>query len=134
MLGRMLGAVQSLKAGSLLSMKIKGQCGYSQTPLIGLRQGCALSVNLYGISISELHQKPQLQLTDLVHSNEIWPLASSPHHLQPFIDALGGYSATVHMEISVAKMKVMIMVVSNPCVSSPAPVTAVVTCNGHSAH
>jgi hypothetical protein len=58
----------------------------------------------------------------------------SLHHLQPFIDALGGYSATVHMEISVAKMKVMIMVVSNPCVSSPAPVAAVVTCNGHSAH
>ena len=37
--GHMLSAVQSLYDGSLLSMRVNGQCGQSQSPSIGLRQG-----------------------------------------------------------------------------------------------
>lgn len=58
MLGRMLGAVQSLYAGSLQSMRIKGQCGHSQSPSIGLQQGCAHSATLYGIFIAVWHHHP----------------------------------------------------------------------------
>ena len=75
----------------------------------------------------------QWQLTDLVWANDICLLASSPRHLQALIGALVSYSATLHMEISVAKTKVIVMVVFNPFVRSPAPVAAVVTCTGHPA-
>ncbi len=139
----MLGAVQSLSAGSLLSMAVNGQCGHSQSPSIGLRQGCALSATLCSIFIDGLHHHSQTtaaaagvrvwqwQLTDLVWANDICLLASSPQHLQALIDALVGYHATLHMEISVAKTKVV--VVSNPFARSPTSAAAVVTCNGHQA-
>ncbi len=113
----MLGAVQSLYHGSLLSMRVNGQCGHSQSPSIGLRQGCPLSATLFGIFIDGLHHYLQttapavrvqirhLKLTDLVYADDICLLAGSPQHLQALIDALVGYCATLHMEISVAKTK-----------------------------
>ena len=78
--GHMLGAIQSLYDGSLLSMRIGGQCGPSQSPSIGLRQGCPLSATLFGIFIDGLHHHLQttapaagvqirhLRLTDLVYA------------------------------------------------------------------
>jgi len=57
-LGRMLSRVQSY-AGSLLSMRIKGQCGHSQSPSIGLQQGCALNATLSGVFVSDLHHHSQ---------------------------------------------------------------------------
>jgi hypothetical protein len=57
-LGRMLRRVQSY-AGSLLSMRIKGQCGHSQSPSIGLQQGCALNATLSGVFVSDLHHHSQ---------------------------------------------------------------------------
>ncbi len=138
--GHMLGAIQSLYDGSLLSMRINGQCGHSQSPSIGLRQGCPLSATLFGIFIDGLHHHLQtaapaagvqvrhLKLTDLVYADDICLLASSPQHLQALIDALVAYCATLHMEISVTKTKVM--VVSKPSARSPAPTTPIFTCNG----
>jgi len=120
-IGHMLGAVQSLYFGSLLSMKVNGQCGHNQSPSIGLRQGCPLSATLFGIFIDGSHHHLQttaagagvqvrhLQLTDLVYADDICLLAGSPQHLQALIDALVGYCATLHMEISVAKTKVMVV-------------------------
>lgn len=113
----MLGAVQCLFAGSLMSMRINGLCGYSQSPSIGLRQGCAVSATLYSIFIADLHHHAQAtaaaagvrvwqwQFTDLFRANDICLLASSPQHLQALIGAVVGYSARLHMEISVAKTK-----------------------------
>ncbi len=136
----MLGAVQSLYHGSLLSMRINGQCGHSQSPSIGLRQGCPLSATLFGIFIDGLHHHRQttapaagvqirhLRLTDLVYADDICLLAVSPQHLQALIDALVGYCATLHMEISVAKAKVM--VVSRSLARLPSLEAAVFTCNG----
>ena len=136
--GHMLGAIQSLYDGSLLSMRINGQCGHSQSPSIGLRQGCPLSATLFGIFIDGLHHHLQtaapaagvqvrhLKLTDLVYADDICLLASSPQHLQALIDALVAYCAT--LEISVTKTKVM--VVSKPSARSPAPTTPIFTCNG----
>jgi len=138
--GHMLGAVQSLYDGSLLSMRVNGQCGHSQGPAIGLRQGCPLSATLFGIFIDGLHHHLQttapaagvqirhLRLTDLVYADDICLLAGSPQHLQALIDALVGYCATLHMEISVAKTKVM--VVSRSLARSPSPAAVVFTCNG----
>ena len=105
--GHMLGAVQSLYHGSLLSMRVNGQCGHSQSPSIGLRQGCPLSATLFGIFIDGLHHHLQtrgpaagvqirhLKLTDLVYADDICLLAGSPQHLQALIDALVGYCATI---------------------------------------
>ena len=140
--GHMLGAIQSLYDGSLLSMRVGGQCGPSQSPSIGLRQGCPLSATLFGTFIDGLHhhshttapgpaagvQIRHLRLTDLVYADDICLVASSPEHLQTLIDALAVYRATVHMEINVAKTKVM--VVSKPSVRQPPPVATVFTCNG----
>ena len=133
----MLGAVQSLYHGSLLSMRVNGQCGHSQSPSIGLRQGCPLSATLFGIFIDGLQQTTapaagvqirHLKLTDLVYADDICLLAGSPQDLQALIDALVGYCATLHMEISVAKTKVM--VVSRSQARLPGLEAAVFTCNG----
>ena len=50
-------------------------------------------------------------------------MASSPAHLQALLDALAGFCHTLHMEVSVAKTKVMVVAAG---VSSP----VVFTCNG----
>ena len=138
--GHMLGAFQSLYDGSLLSMRVNGQCGRNQSPSIGLRQGCPLSAALLGIFIDGLHHHLQtmapaagvqirhLRLTDLVYADDICLLAGSPQHLQAVIDALVGYCAALHMGISVAKTKVM--VVSRSLNISPSLEAAVFTCNG----
>ncbi|DBA96670.1 TPA: hypothetical protein ACH3X1_016740 [Trebouxia sp. C0004] len=69
-----------------------------------------------------------LRLTDLVYADDICLLAGGPQHLQALIDALVGYCATLHMEISVAKTKVM--VVSKSLTRSPSPEAVVFTCSG----
>jgi len=138
--GHMLGAVQSLYFGSLLSMRVNGQCGHSQSPSIGLRQGCPLSATLFAIFIDGLHHHLQatapaagvqvrhLKLTDLVYADDICLLTGSPPHLKALIDALVSYCATLHMEISVAKTKVM--VVSKSSAGSPTLAAVAFTCNG----
>lgn len=138
--GHMLGAIQSLYHGSLLSMRVGGQCGQSQSPSIGLRQGCPLSATLFGIFIDGLHHHLQttapaagvqirhLKLTDLVYADDICLMASSPEHLQALIDALVVYCAALHMEINVSKTKVM--VVAKPAARAAPRMAAVFTCGG----
>jgi len=121
-------------------MRVNGQCGHSQSPSVGLRQGCPLSATLFGIFIDGLHHHLQttapaagvqvrhLKRTDLVYADDICLLAGSPQHLQALIDALVNYCATLHMEISVAETKVM--VVSKSLARSPTPAAIVFTCNG----
>ncbi len=53
-----------------------------------------------------------LKLVDLVYADGMCIMAGSPQHLQFLIDALVNYCARLHMEISVAKTKMV--VVSNP--------------------
>ena len=136
----MLGAVQSLYDSSLLSIRVNGQCGHSQRSSFGLRQCCPISATFFGIFIDELHhhlhtttpaagvQIWHLRLTDLVYADDICLLAGSPQHLQALIDALVGYCATLHMEISVAKTKVM--VTSRSLARLPSLEAAVFTCTG----
>ena len=57
--GHMLGAIQPLYDGSVLSMRIDGQCGSSQSPPIGLRQGRSLIATFFGIFMDGLHQHLQ---------------------------------------------------------------------------
>jgi len=134
--GSMLGALQSMYDGCLLSMRVGGTCGCSHSPSIGLRQGCPLSATLFGIFIDGLHHHLQsacpaagiqirsLRLTDLVYADDICLTASTPAQLQALIDALAAYCQTIHMQISVPKTKVMVV-----SAATPPPVTF--TCNGH---
>ena len=62
-------------------------------------------------------------LPDIVYADDICLMASSPAHLQALLDALAAFCHTLHMEVSVAKTKVMVVA---PVVSSP----IVFTCNG----
>ena len=74
----MLGAIQSLYDGCLLSMRVNGVTGGSQTPSMRLRQGCPLNATLFGLLIDGLHhylgtavstggiQILQMRLRDLV--------------------------------------------------------------------
>ena len=99
--GTMLGAIQSLYDGCLLSMRVNGVTGDSQTPSMGLRQGCPLSATLFGLFIDGLHhyletavpaagiQILQMRLRELVYADDICLLASSPEQLQALIDCLG---------------------------------------------
>lgn len=133
--GGMLGAIQSLYDGCLLSMRVSGASGSSHNPSIGLRQGCPLSATLFGIFIDGLHHHLQttcpeagiklqsLRLTDLVYADDICLMASSPAHLQALLDALAAFCHTLHMEVSVAKTKVMV-------VAAGATSPVVFTCNG----
>ena len=132
--GDMLGAIQSLYDGCLLSMRVGGACGATHNPSIGLRQGCPLSATLFGIFIDDLHHHLQttcpeagvqlqaMRLSDLVYADDICLMASSPEHLQALIDALGVFCNMLHMEISVAKTRVMV-------VSKAVCPSAVFTCN-----
>ena len=134
--GTMLGAIKSLYDGCLLSMRVSGVTGDSQTPSMGLRQGCPLSATLFGLFIDGLHhyletavpaagiQILQMRLRELVYADDICLLASSPERLQALIDALAAYCATLQMEISVPKTKVMVVS------AVPAPVVTF-TCNGN---
>ena len=103
--GHMLGMVLSLYDGSLLTLRINGQCGYSQSPPTGLRQGCPLSATLFGTLVDGLRtaapaarvQVQHLKPTDLVYADDSCRLASNPEHLQALIDALIDYCATLHI-------------------------------------
>ncbi|KAL3147747.1 hypothetical protein ABBQ32_14172 [Trebouxia sp. C0010 RCD-2024] len=128
----MLGAIQSLYDGCLLSVRIGGQVGDSQAPSMGLRQGCPLSATLFGLFIDGLHhyletvvpgagiQIQHMRLRELAYADDICLMASSPEQLQALIDAL----AALHMEVSVHKTKVMVV--------SDVPVVSVAfTCNAN---
>ena len=87
-----------------------------------------------GIFIDDLHhhlqttcpeagvQLQSVRLSDLVYADDICLMASSPEHLQALIDALGVFCDMLHMEISVAKTRVMV-------VSKSARPSIVSTCN-----
>ena len=66
----------------------------------------------------------QMQLRELVYADDTCLLASSPEQLQALIDALAAYCATLQMEISVPKTKVMVVS------AVPAPAVGF-TCNGN---
>lgn len=53
--GTMLGAMQSLYDSCLLSMRVNGRAGDTQTPSMGLRKGCFLSATLFSLFIDGLH-------------------------------------------------------------------------------
>ncbi len=132
----MLGAIQSLYDGCLLSIRVNGVTGGRQAPSMGLRQGCPLSATLLGLFIDGLHcylenamptaciQILQLRLRELVYADDICLLASSPGQLQALIDALAACCAALHMEISVPKTKVMV-------VSAAPTLSRTFTCNGN---
>ena len=134
--GTMLGAIQSLYDGCLLSMRVNGVTEDSQTPSMGLRRGCPLSATLFVLFIDGLHHYLetaiptaairilQMRLRELVHADDICLLASSPEQLQALIDALAAYCATLQMETSVPKTKVLVVS------AVPAPAVGF-TCNGN---
>ena len=117
-------------------MRVNGVNVDSQTPSMGLRQGCPLIASLFSLFIHGLHhylETPvptagirifQMRLRELVYADDICLLASSPEQLQALIDALAVYCATSRMEISEPKTKVMVV--------SAVPAPAVYfTCNGN---
>ena len=136
--GTMLGAIQSMYDGCLLSMRVNGVTGDSQPPSTGLRQGCPPGATLFGLFIDGLDhyletvvptagiQILQMRLRELVYADDICLLASSPEQLQALINVLAAYCATLQMETIISVPKTKVMVVS----TVPAPVVTF-TCNGN---
>ena len=82
---QMLGAIQSLYADCLLSIRVGGACGEGQTPAMGLRRGCPLSATLFGLFVDGHHHLESLlpmagiglrgmRLRELVYADNICPL------------------------------------------------------------
>ena len=127
---QMLGAIQSLYADCLLSIRVGGACGEGQTPATGLRQGCPLRATVFGLFIDGLHHHLEstlpmagiglhgMRLRELVCVGDICLLATSLAELQALIDALAFYFGTLHMEVSVPKTKGMCFFIDR------APITA----------
>lgn len=55
---------------------------------------------------------PAHAFEELVYADDICLMASSPEQLQALVVALAAYCATLHMEISVPKTKVMVVSVA----------------------
>ena len=117
-------------------MRVNRVNGDSQTPSMGLRQGCPLIASLFSLFTDGLHHYLetaiptagirilQMRLRELIYTDDICLMASSPEQLQALIDALAVYCATSRMEISEPKTKVMVV--------SAVPAPAVYfTCNGN---
>ena len=75
-----LGAIQSLYDGCLLSMRVDGVTGDSQTPSMGLWQGCPLSATLFGLFLHHYLEAAiptagirilQMRLRELVYADDI---------------------------------------------------------------
>ena len=49
------------------------------------------------------------RLTDMEYANDVFLLAYGPSHLQALITALADYCQKLHMQVSIAKTKVMII-------------------------
>ena len=69
-------------------------------------------------------QIPHMRLRELGYADDMSLMAASPEQLQALIDALSSCCAMLHMEISVQKTKVMVVL--------PVPVSAAAfSCNGN---
>ena len=102
-------------------MQINGFHGDMHSPSVGLRQGCRLSATLFGLFLDGLHHHLQVsvpyagikiqhtRLTDMEYADDVFLLAHCPSHLQALITALADYCQELHMQVSIAKTKVMII-------------------------
>ncbi len=119
--GSMLTAIQSLYTDCSLAMKTNGFHGDMHSPSVGLRQGRPLSATVFGLFLDGLHHHLQVsvpdagikiqhtRLTDMEYADDVFLLAHCPSHLQALITALADYCQQLHMQISIAKTKVMII-------------------------
>ncbi len=102
-------------------MKINGFHGDMHSPSVELCQGCLLSATLFGFFLDGLHHHLQVSvpdagikiqptwLTNMECADDIFLLAHCPSHLQALITALADYCQQLHMQVSIAKTKVMII-------------------------
>ena len=119
--GSMLCAIKSVYSGCLLAMKMNNAHGDTQCPSIGLRQGCPLSATVFGLFLDGLHnhlqqsvpgagiQVQDLKITDTEYADDVMLLGSTPAQLQILINAMTHYCEALHMQISAAKTKVMVL-------------------------
>ncbi len=117
----MLTAIQSLYTDCSLAMKTNGFHGDMHSPSVGLRQACPLSATLSGLFLDGLHHHLQVsvpdagikiqhtRLTDMEYADDVFLLAHRPSHLQALIIALADYFQQLHMQVIIAKTKVMII-------------------------
>ena len=119
--GPMLAALQSLYENSGLAIKINGRSGKVVQSHTGVKQGCPLSLTLFGLYIDGMHRflmssgpvdvpvlSTGVQVTDLAYADDVTLMASSPQGLQQLIDIVCQFCAPMGMIVSVAKTKVMV--------------------------
>ena len=99
----MLSAVQSVYTDCLLAMKVNCFHGSTQSPSVGLQQGCPLSTTLFGLFFDGLHNHIQsslpdagikvqhLRITDMEYADDVFLSAESPARLQALIDTMTRY-------------------------------------------
>ncbi len=88
---------------------------------VGLHQGCPLSAALFGLFLDGLHYHLQVsvpdagiqiqhkRLTNMEYVDDVFLLAHRPSHLLALIKVVADYCQELHMQVSIAKTKVMII-------------------------
>ena len=134
--GRMLSAIQSLYAASMLSITVSGRVGSPFPSCTGVKQGCPLSPTLFGLFLDGLHRylavhcpatgllsRDGTRVRDLQYADDVLLMDPSPDGLQQLISSAADFTRQTGMLISVHKTEVV-------CFNEPASVERHFTCHG----
>lgn len=139
--GWFLQAVQALYADVPMCVKTPAGCTETFQSLLGVKQGCPLSPNLFGMYVDDLERTILASAADmalpcmhdgqpvppLLYADDLVLLATTPAGLQRQLNALHAYSNAWGLTVNAAKTKVVVFARRS---TSSSTAGAAFTCGG----